>query len=236
MADPLLTLDNVSAGYGETVVLDGISLTLAAGESLSILGRNGVGKSTLLSTIMGHTSLHQGRISLGQTDISRAKPHLRNRAGIGFVPQEREIFPSLSVTENLRVAARGGDWTIDRVFEFFPHLDRRRNNRGNQLSGGEQQMLAIGRALMGGPELLLMDEPSEGLAPVIVEELGRSIAKLRDVTGMAIILVEQHTRFALGFSPRCVVMDRGRIAFDGASLELKDNPDRLQQLIGVGGG
>jgi branched-chain amino acid transport system ATP-binding protein len=233
MADTLLSLEKVSAGYGETVVLDGVSLGLGAGESLSILGRNGVGKSTLLSTIMGHTNLHSGAIGFTGQQIGRMKPHLRNRAGIGFVPQEREIFPSLSVTENLQVAARGSNWTVDKVFEFFPHLERRRNNGGNQLSGGEQQMLAIGRALMGDPKLLLMDEPSEGLAPVIVEELGRSIAKLRDTTGMAIVLVEQHTRFALGFSTRCVVMDRGQIAFDGPSAELSASPEKLQQLIGV---
>jgi branched-chain amino acid transport system ATP-binding protein len=235
MAESLLTLSGVSAGYGETVVLDGVSLELDAGESLSILGRNGVGKSTLLSTIMGLTNLHAGEIGFAGAAIGRAKPHLRNRAGIALVPQEREIFPSLSVTENLQVAARGSEWTIEKVFAFFPHLERRRNNGGNQLSGGEQQMLAIGRALMGDPKLLLMDEPSEGLAPVIVEELGRSIAKLRDSTGMAIVLVEQHTRFALGFSPRCLVMDRGRIAFDGESAELKAEPEKLHRLIGVGG-
>ena len=235
MAEALLALSGVSAGYGETVVLDGISLELGAGESLSILGRNGVGKSTLLSTIMGHPSLHAGEIAFAGTPIGRMKPHLRSRAGIGFVPQEREIFPSLSVTENLQVAARGSEWSVEKVFAFFPHLERRRTNGGNQLSGGEQQMLAIGRALMGDPKLLLMDEPSEGLAPVIVEELGRSIAKLRDSTGMSIVLVEQHTRFALGFSTRCLVMDRGRVAFDGASAELKAAPEKLHQLIGVGG-
>ena len=212
MAEPLLTLDNVSAGYGETVVLDGISLTLAAGESLSILGRNGVGKSTLLSTIMGHTSLHQGRISLGQSDISRSKPHLRNRAGIGFVPQEREIFPSLSVTENLQVAARGGDWTTDRVFEFFPHLDRRRNNRGNQLSGGEQQRVAIARAVIARPAMLVADEPTGNVDPDMALKLMR-LFEMLNRQGTTVV-VATHDLDLLRKVPDSLIMrlDRGRLS------------------------
>jgi branched-chain amino acid transport system ATP-binding protein len=164
-----LELDDLSAGYGETVVLENVGLQLRPGETLSIIGRNGVGKSTLLATVMGHTSLHGGRLRLHGKDISSLAPHRRALAGLGYVPQEREIFPSLSLRENLDVAARPGSWTIETVYELFPRLAERQSNRGNQLSGGEQQMLAIGRALIGNPSVVLMDEPSEGLAPVIVE-------------------------------------------------------------------
>ena len=211
------------AGYGETVVLEDVSLRLAAGESISLVGRNGVGKSSLLATIMGLTTLHDGAIGLGGVDIGAAPTHRRNAVGLGYVPQEREVFPSLTVQENLDVATRSGDWTRGRVFELFPQLAARRGNRGNQLSGGEQQMLAIGRALVGNPKALLMDEPSEGLAPVIVDELERAATTLKEESGMAIILVEQHIRFALDFSDRCIVMNRGRIAFDGNSAELRDD-------------
>lgn len=233
---PLLHLQGVTGGYGETVVLEGIDLALAPGESLAVLGRNGTGKTSLLRLVMGLADLHGGRIGFGGADISRRAVHARNRAGLGFVPQEREIFASLTVQENLAVAARNGPaaggWTLDRVYAMFPRLAERRENRGNQLSGGEQQMLAIGRALMGDPRLLLLDEPSEGLAPVIVEELERAIAALRDEGGLAVILVEQHTRFALDFAPRAIVLDRGRIVFDGASAALRD-PDLLQRHMGL---
>jgi len=231
-----LALDGVSAGYGETVVLEEVRLTLAEGESVSIIGRNGVGKSTLLATVMGHTSLHGGAIRFRDADISRLPPHRRARAGLAYVPQEREIFPSLSVRENLEVAARPGWWTVDAVFALFPHLRARAGHGGNQLSGGEQQMLAIGRALMGNPSLILMDEPSEGLAPVIVEELVRAIERLRDADGLTLLLVEQNTHLALDISPRVVVMDRGRIVYDGASAALKRDPVRLEALIGVSRG
>ena len=170
MAEHVLDLDNVRAGYGETVVLEDIRLALAPSETVSIIGRNGVGKTTLLATIMGHTTLHSGRISLHGKDISSLATYRRVTAGLGYVPQEREIFPSLTLRENLEVAARPGTWTMETVYELFPRLAERAENRGNQLSGGEQQMLAIGRALIGNPSVLLMDEPSEGLAPVIVEE------------------------------------------------------------------
>src|SRR5580704_14471491 len=180
VADRALDLDNVFAGYGETVVLENLRLALGAGETLSIIGRNGVGKSTLLATIMGHTTLHGGAIRLHGRDISKLATYRRVTSGLGLVPQEREIFPSLSLRENLEVAARPGAWTVETVFQLFPRLGERADNRGNQLSGGEQQMLAIGRALIGNPTVLLMDEPSEGLAPVIVEELARAVRRLSD--------------------------------------------------------
>jgi len=236
MGEPALALDGVSAGYGETVVLEDIRLALAEGETLSIIGRNGVGKTTLLSTVMGHNTLHGGDVRLHGKTITRLAPHRRCRAGLGFVPQEREVFPSLTLRENLEVAVRPGSWTIDKVFSLFPRLGERQKNRGNQLSGGEQQMLAIARALVGNPSVVLMDEPSEGLAPVIVEELARAVKRLAATEGLTMIVVEQNTRLALDISPRTAVMDRGRIVFDGASEELKRDADKLHRLIGVGKG
>ena len=233
MAEAALKLDAVSAGYGDTVVLEKVSLAVAPGEALSVIGRNGVGKTTLLATMLGHTRLHGGRIALHGNDISKVVTYRRVHAGLGYVPQEREIFPSLTVLENLTVAVLPGQWTIDKVFELFPRLNERKENRGNQLSGGEQQMLAIARALVGNPTVLLMDEPSEGLAPVIVEELARVVKRLAQSDGLALILVEQNTRLALDISPRTLVMDRGRIVFDGESEELRKSPDKLDQLIGV---
>lgn len=231
-----LELDRVSAGYGETVVLEDVRLALAAGESLSIIGRNGVGKTTLLATIMGHTNLHGGSLRLFGAEIGRLATHKRVRAGLGYVPQEREIFPSLTLRENLEVAARPGPWTLTAVFELFPRLAERAANRGNQLSGGEQQMLSIARALMGNPSVILMDEPSEGLAPVIVEELARAVKRLTRSEGLSLILVEQNTRLALDISPRALVMNRGRIVYDGASDALRRDPARLDALIGVARG
>jgi branched-chain amino acid transport system ATP-binding protein len=230
-----LSLDGITAGYGATVVLERVSVAIAAGESVSVIGRNGVGKTTLLATVMGHTTLHGGTIRLKGGDITRLSIHGRAGAGLGYVPQEREIFPSLTVRENLTVAARPGHWTLERVYELFPRLAERAGNSGRQLSGGEQQMLSIGRALTVNPEVLLMDEPTEGLAPIIVEELVAKMKALRAAQGMAIILVEQNTRVALDFSERTLVMDRGRIVFDGASQTLQDDPKRLDQLIGVAG-
>jgi branched-chain amino acid transport system ATP-binding protein len=234
MGNAALELDGVSAGYGETVVLEDIRLALAEGETLSIIGRNGVGKTTLLSTVMGHNTLHGGDVRLHGRTIARLPPHRRNWAGLGYVPQEREVFPSLTLRENLEVAARPGAWTIDKVFGLFPRLGERQKNRGNQLSGGEQQMLAIARALIGNPTVVLMDEPSEGLAPVIVEELARAVKRLAATEGLTMILVEQNTRLALDISPRTAVMDRGRIVFDGPSDELRRDPEKLHRLIGVG--
>jgi branched-chain amino acid transport system ATP-binding protein len=229
-----LTLDQVRAGYGRTVVLDGVSLSLQSGATLAVLGRNGVGKTTLLATIMGHTTLHGGSIRFRGEDITALPAYGRCRNGIGFVPQEREIFPSLTLEENLIVAARPGRWALARVYDFFPRLAERRRNRGNQLSGGEQQMLAIGRALMGNPILLLMDEPLEGLAPVIVDALLSGLDRLKREDDLALLLVEQHARLALEFAENAVILDRGTVVFSGASRPLRDDSERLASLIGVG--
>jgi branched-chain amino acid transport system ATP-binding protein len=229
-----LALEAVNAGYGETVVLEGISLTLPPGGTLAVLGRNGVGKTTLVATIMGHTNLHAGQIRFADSDISQLPPYRRARLGIGFVPQEREVFGSLTVEENLAVAARPGQWSLARIYDFFPGLAARRGNRGNQLSGGEQQMLAIGRALMGNPSLLLMDEPLEGLAPVIVDAVLAGLERLKREDDLALLLIEQHARLALEFAGEAIVLDRGRIVFAGPSRELLDVPERLESLIGVG--
>ena len=230
-----LRLRDVSAGYGETVVLEGISLDVADGGTLAVLGRNGVGKTTLLATMVGHTTLHAGRMDFREQSIERLRPFQRARLGIGYVPQEREIFASLNVDENLSVAERGGTrWTCERVYHLFPSLAERRRNMGNQLSGGEQQMLAIGRALMGNPSLLLLDEPLEGLAPVIVDALLLALHRLRNNDGLAIVLVEQHALLALEFTERAVVLDRGRLIHASDSRTLIAEPDRLVELIGVG--
>ena len=226
-----LALKGVTAGYGQTHVLEGIDFALARGESLSIIGRNGVGKSTLLETIMGHTTMHAGEVRLGGGRIDAAPAHARALAGLGYVPQEREIFPSLSVRENLELCARPGPWTSERVFELFPNLRSRLSNGGTQLSGGEQQMLAIARALMTNPSVLLMDEPTEGLAPVIVQALAQVLLRLRGEGDLCIVLVEQNSRVALEFSARTVVMDRGRIVFDGESERLRKDPEFLASLI-----
>ena len=228
-----LDLRHVSAGYGETMVIEDIDLTLAAGECISVIGRNGVGKSTLLATVMGQTVLHAGDIILNGQSLTRLPSYRRALAGIGFVPQEREIFPSLTVRENLDVAARPGLWTLPRVFELFPRLQERLDNAGNQLSGGEQQMLSIARALLTNPTILLMDEPTEGLAPILVEALTAVLAKLQTQSGLSIILVEQNSRVALTFSPRTVILDKGRIVYDGESEPLRTDPDRLAKLIGI---
>jgi branched-chain amino acid transport system ATP-binding protein len=240
VADPIepspdyaLELDGVSAGYGETVVVEDVVLRLRAGDTVSIIGRNGVGKTTLLATVMGHTTLHGGGIWLHGTDISQLAVHRRSALGLGYVPQEREIFPSLTLQENLEVAARAGRWTLATVFELFPRLAERRDNRGNQLSGGEQQMLSIARALVGNPSVMLMDEPSEGLAPVIVEELARAVKRLAETDRLTLVVVEQNTRLALAVAPRTVVMDRGRAIYDGASETLRNNPALLDRMIGV---
>ena len=230
-----LILDGVSAGYGDTVVLDRISLRLSPGQTLAVLGRNGVGKTTLLATIMGHTRLRGGCIRFAGKEIAALPPYRRARLGIGFVPQEREIFPSLTVEENLTVAQRAGQWTLARVYDFFPSLAERRRNHGNQLSGGEQQMLAIGRALMGNPMLLLMDEPLEGLAPVIVDALLAGLERLKREDDLALLLVEQHAQLALELAQNAIVLDRGVIVFAGASGELREAPERLNALMGVGG-
>jgi branched-chain amino acid transport system ATP-binding protein len=228
-----LELRQVSAGYGETVVLEDINLALTPGECISVIGRNGVGKTTLLATIMGHTTLHSGEVMLDGERLNGRPSFRRALAGIGFVPQEREIFPSLSVRENLEVAARPGHWTQERVFALFPRLKERLDHMGNQLSGGEQQMLSIARALLTNPTILLMDEPTEGLAPVLVEALTEVLAQLRAQSALSIILVEQNSRVALTFSARTVILDKGSIVYDGESEPLRADPERLAKLIGI---
>jgi branched-chain amino acid transport system ATP-binding protein len=230
-----LSLREVSAGYGETVVLDGISLALADGGTISLLGRNGVGKTTLLASVLGHTTLHAGAIAFAGKPIVGLHAFRRVRLGIGYVPQEREIFPSLTVEENLTVAARPrrDGWSLERVYALFPRLAERRRSMGNQLSGGEQQMLAVGRALMLNPSLLLLDEPLEGLAPVMVDRLLDALVRLRAEAGLAMLLVEQHARLALEFSQRAAILDRGKVVYDGASRPLLDDPQLLASLIGV---
>ena len=232
MPEPLLALRGVRAGYGEAVVLEDISLELAAGGSLAVLGRNGVGKSTLLLTIMGYTRLHQGSVHFKGHDITSLPPHRRAQLGLGWVAQEREIFPSLTLEENLTVAARPGRWDLASVYRLFPRLQERKANMGNQLSGGEQQMLAIARALMTNPELLLLDEPLEGLAPIIVEELD---ASLKNLQGMAMVLVEQHTEIALSLTEDAVVIERGRIVHRAGSAELARDPDMAERVLGLSG-
>ena len=233
MADAALELSHVSAGYGETVVLEDLSLVLALGESISVIGRNGVGKTTLLATVMGHTTLHSGELTLRGARLNRVPVFRRALRGIGWVPQEREIFPSLSVRENLEIGARPGRWTLSRVFELFPHLEARLSNMGSQLSGGEQQMLSIARALLTNPSVLLMDEPTGGLAPLLVQAFTAVLLRLRGESALSIVLVEQNSRVALAFSARTVIMDKGRIVYDGASAALSADPERLAQLIGV---
>jgi branched-chain amino acid transport system ATP-binding protein len=233
-SNPGLVLTGVRAGYGRTVVLDNVALALPSGATLAVLGRNGVGKTTLLATIMGHTTLHGGSIRFQGQSLTDVPPYGRCRLGIGFVPQEREIFPSLTLEENLIVAARPGRWTLERVYDFFPRLAERRRNHGNQLSGGEQQMLAIGRALMCNPLVLLMDEPLEGLAPVIVDALLAGLDRLKREDDLALLVVEQHARIALQFAENAVILDRGLIVHSGPSRELLDAPERLAELIGVG--
>ena len=230
-----LQLAGVTAGYGETIALQDVSLDLPAGGTLALLGRNGVGKTTLLATIMGHTRLRAGSIRFAGREISVLPPFRRARLGIGFVPQEREIFASLTVAENLVVAGRPGRWSLDRVYDFFPSLAERRHHRGNQLSGGEQQMLAIGRALMGNPSVLLMDEPLEGLAPVIVDALLAGLDRLEREDDLGLLLVEQHARLALELAQQAIVLDRGAIVFSGPSRELLAAPDRLAGLVTVTG-
>ena len=226
-----LRLQGVRAGYGETVVLEDISFEVPERGALALLGRNGVGKTTLLATLMGHTQLHGGRIEYRGQSIERAPVHERSRLGIGYVPQTRDIFPSLSIEENLLVAARKGRWPMERVYELFPRLAERRSHMGNQISGGEQQMLSIGRALMGDPAILLLDEPMEGLAPIIVEMLLQALTRLIREEALTVVLVEQSAKLALQVTEDVLVLSRGRIIHSGKSADLLAQPDQLAQLI-----
>ena len=229
----LLKVEGLVAGYGETVVLDGLSFELPPGGTLAVLGRNGVGKTTLLTTLMGITTRHAGTISLGDERIAALPIHLRARRGLGLVPQEREIFPSLTVEENLQVSMLPGGWDLEQVYGLFPRLKERRKNTGNRLSGGEQQMVAVARALAGAPKVLLLDEPLEGLAPVVIESLFEALIKIRDETGLSMILVEQKADLALSFARDCVVIDRGKIVHRGPSKQLQDDPALQHKLLSV---
>jgi len=229
----LLQLEQVSAGYGEAVVIDGISLSMAAGTSLALLGRNGTGKTTLINTLIGVTRHRHGRIFLKGVDITRLRPDQRAAAGLGWVPQERNIFKSLTVEENLTAVARPGAWTPAKVYQLFPRLAERRTNLGDQLSGGEQQMLAVGRALVLNPRLLLLDEPLEGLAPIIVEELLRAIQRIVAEEGLSAIIVEQNAMKVLKMTDQAIVLERGKIALAGSSQALMAEPDELTRYLSV---
>jgi branched-chain amino acid transport system ATP-binding protein len=229
----LLAIDGVTAGYGEGVVLEDVSLSLGEGDTLALLGRNGMGKTTLLVTLMGLTRLHRGRLAWRGADLARLPTYARSHAGLGWVPQERFMFASLTVEEHLTAVARPGHWNVARVYEVFPRLEERRGNYGNQLSGGEQQMLAIGRALMVNPSLLLLDEPMEGLAPIIVQELMSVIRDLVADSGMAVIVVEQHAKLALSLTANAIVLERGRVVHRAASEALLADPETLHRLVAV---
>ena len=233
MNNALLSLNDIRAGYGSAVVLDGISFDLPDHGGLAVLGRNGVGKSTLLLTIMGYTQVGRGRVVWRGDDIATWQPHRRAQAGIGWVAQEREIFTTLTVEENLTVAARPGRWTLAAVYDLFPRMAERRRNLGNQLSGGEQQMLAIARALMTKPALLLLDEPLEGLAPIVVEELAAAIRRMTEENAGAFILVEQHADIALSLTQSALVLERGRIVHAGPSAQLLADHATLDRYIGL---
>jgi branched-chain amino acid transport system ATP-binding protein len=229
----LLALRQVSAGYGDALVISSIDLNLTEGESLAVLGRNGTGKTTLLNTIIGVTRHRAGTIELGDCDLTPMRPYRRAGAGLGWVPQERNIFKSLSVEENLTAVARPGAWTVERIYKMFPRLKERRFNLGNQLSGGEQQMLAVGRALVLNPKLMLLDEPTEGLAPIIIEELLAALKRIIREEGLSAIVVEQHAQKILGVTDKAIILDRGTIVYASSSRSLIDDPTPLDQHLGV---
>ena len=230
-----LKIEGLVAGYGATVVLDGLSFDVPAGGTLSVLGRNGVGKTTLLATLMGMTTPHGGKVFLGADDVTDVPIHRRARLGLGYVPQERVIFTSLTVEENLAVSYLPGGWTIEQVYELFPRLNERRRNTGNRLSGGEQQMLAVGRALAGAPKVILLDEPFEGLAPVVVETLIEALDRVQKQTGLTMLLVEQKADVALSMTRDAIVLDRGRIVWSGPSDDLKRDDAAQARYLGVAG-
>jgi branched-chain amino acid transport system ATP-binding protein len=229
----LLAVEGLTAGYGEATVLEDVALTLDEGDSLALLGRNGMGKTTLLVTLMGLTRMRKGTLRWRGKDLVALPTHRRSRTGLGWVPQERYMFPSLTVEEHLTAVARPGPWNVARVYKTFPRLEERRANFGNQLSGGEQQMLAIARALMVNPALLLLDEPMEGLAPIIVQELRTVIRELVATGGMAVIIVEQHAKLALELTRQAIVLERGRVVHRAASEALLGDPDTLHRLVAV---
>jgi branched-chain amino acid transport system ATP-binding protein len=229
-----LEVDDLVSGWGRTVVLNGLSLMATPGSTLAVLGRNGAGKTTLLATLMGLTTVHGGTIRMGGMAIDALPTHLRARLGLGYVSQEREIFSSLSVIENLAVAALPGGWAPERVLALFPLLAERRRTTGNRLSGGEQQMLAIARALVGGPKILLLDEPLEGLAPIVVEKLFAALLEIRDSAGVTIILAEQKVDFALAFAEDVLVLERGHIVFRGKTAELRADQALQHRLLAIG--
>ncbi len=231
----LLAIENLRAGYGEAIVLPNMSLRLPEGQVLAVLGRNGTGKTTLINSIVGVTRRFGGTVRLGGRDITTLRPDERARAGIGWVPQERNIFRSLTVEENMTAVAQPGAWTVERVYEMFPRLKERRKNFGNQLSGGEQQMLAIGRALTLNPKVLLLDEPTEGLAPIIVEELLKAIGTVTRASGICSVIVEQNAQKILGLADRVVILERGSVVHDAPSAALRADPAVLERHLGVTG-
>jgi branched-chain amino acid transport system ATP-binding protein len=229
-----LRLEDVRAGYGPTVVLEDVGFSLAERGALAVLGRNGVGKTTLLATIMGHTTFHSGRIDYRGRSLARLRAYERARLGIGYVPQTRDVFPSLSLEENLLVAARPGRFPLERVYDLFPRLAARRREMGSHLSGGEQQMLSIARALVGDPSLLLLDEPLEGLAPIVVDALLEAVLRLIRDGSLALVLVEQSARLALEVTQEALVLNRGRVVHHGPSAALLADPARLASLVVAG--
>lgn len=231
MSKPWLEVESLCAGYGQSRILENVSFTLGEGQSLALLGRNGVGKSTLLLSLMGLNTHQGGRINWQGRSLLNVPTHQRAELGIGWVPQERFMFPSLTVEEHLTVIARPGRWNLSTIYQLFPRLQERSQNMGNQLSGGEQQMVAIARALMLNPTLLLLDEPMEGLAPIIVQELLAVIKRLIQEEGLTVIMVEQHARMTLSITEQALVLDRGQRRYYGTSATLLANPDELEQLI-----
>jgi branched-chain amino acid transport system ATP-binding protein len=229
----LLRVQNLKAGYGEAVVLHDVSLALGEGQTLALLGRNGTGKTTLINTLAGATRQHGGSIALGGVALHKLPSHERAAAGIGWVPQERNIFKSLTVHENLTAVQRPGPWTPERVYQMFPRLAERKTNLGTQLSGGEQQMLAVGRALVVNPRLLLLDEPLEGLAPIIVNELLRAISRITRSEGLSAIIVEQHPQAILAISDQAIVLDHGTVVHADSAAALRTAPELLDRLLGV---
>ncbi|HEY8333360.1 MAG TPA: ABC transporter ATP-binding protein [Tardiphaga sp.] len=232
----LLEIDQLCAGYGQAVVIPKMTLQLGEGQVLALLGRNGTGKTTLINSIVGVTRRFSGTLRLGGRDVTSLRPDQRARIGIGWVPQERNIFRSLTVEENMTAVAQPGEWTVKKVYEMFPRLEERKANFGNQLSGGEQQMLAVGRALVLNPQVLLLDEPTEGLAPIIVDELLAALGKITRAGGICSIIVEQNARKILGLADRVVILERGGIVHDAPSAALKANPEVLERFLGVAGG